>query len=221
VIYAGLDALRPSNYNVNPWIVPNGGSGLIRQIDGTLRACRIHNGEVELGTRNPAHYNRPMTRDTFNVPFEVSGDLMLHSRLDPVVTYGDNKTPTWEWFPNFHPVFVDEDNNVVTGCSIAKNGWTASGQIDKTYGIPRSYVYVKRPYQMQFGRWYHWSMRVPKVGEHQLWVDGELVYHVIEKYPPAKWWGRPMHAALRLDFYDFSLRNLTGDDAICPAGWHD
>jgi hypothetical protein len=105
---------------------------------------------------------------------------------------------------------VDEDNNIVTG--FAPNGkdrWSASGQIGGAYGIARAEVYVgAMNHDAQLGAWHRFKIVVPAVGVHEVWWDDTLVYRVVEKTPPAAWWGRPMHAGLRLDFYDYSLRNL-------------
>ena len=207
-IVAGLDT-NGTDHNAGEWIVPGGGAGLILQPDLSVRTCQLRNGRVTVGVENPMSYQRPMTRDTFTVPFEVSGEILLHSRATAPWILGEDRAPTWEWRPNFHPVFVDEDNNVVTGLSPIKNRWTASGQIDHVYGIPRREVHVAdMDHDAQLGSWHRWLMRVPSIGTHEVYWDDVLVYRVVEKDPPASWWGRPMHAALRLDFYDYSLRNL-------------
>jgi len=213
MIYAGVDS-NGTDYNVNAWIVPGGGAGLRREPDGSLRSVQLRNGKVT-GIENPMSYHRPMTRATFRPPFEVSGEIMLHSRADDPFIFGENRKPTWQWVPNWHPAFVDEDNNIVTGCNPGV-GWSASGEIDHKYDIARDFVYVKRPDTLEFGRWYRWRVSVPAIGHHAVFIDDVRVYEVIEKVPPARWWNRPIHVALRLDFYDVSMRNLTGDNVTLP-----
>jgi hypothetical protein len=205
-VTAGVD-INGKDHNTGDWIVPGWGGGLVLDSDMSHRVCQIRDGVVTKGVKNPVSYSRPMTRRTFTVPFEVSGEIFLISRMADPFIIGENRNPTWNWSPNFHPVFVDENNNVVTGLSEAKNRWTSSGQIDKVYGIPSVHRFkANMNHDDQLGAWHRWRMCVPEVGVHEVWWDGELAYRVVEKDPPAAWWGRPMHAALRLDFYDYKLR---------------
>lgn len=215
MIYAGVDS-NGTDYNRNAWVVPGGGAGLVREGDG-LRACQLRNGTVTPGIVNPMSYNRPRTRDTFTVPFEVSGEIVLHSRATDPVIFGTGLRPHWTWAVNFHPVFVDENNNVVTGFAPGSPNWSASGQIDGKYGIARAERYTP-PFDHDAqldGRRHSWRMVAPEVGAHEVYWDGDLVYRVVEKSPPAKWWsaGR-FHASLRLDYYDFTLYNLTPGDPV-------
>jgi hypothetical protein len=205
-VTAGVD-INGKDHNTGEWIVPGWGGGLMLDSDMSHRVCQIRNGVVTKGVKNPASYSRPMTRRTFTVPFEVSGEIFLISRMADPFIIGENRKPTWNWSPNFHPVFVDEDNNIVTGLSEENNRWSASGQIDKAYGIKAVERFkANMNHDAQLGVWHRWRMRVPEVGVHEVWWGGELVYRVVEKDPPAAWWGRPMHAALRLDFYDYKLK---------------
>ena len=219
MIYAGRDS-DGTNYNHNAWHVPGGGAGLWRAADGSYRSVQLRNGSV-LPIQNPMSYHRPMSAAHYTVPFEVGGEIFLHSRATNPWISGENRAPTWEWAPNVHPVFVDEDNNVVTGLSPSKGRWSASGQINKVYGIPRQSLFVaSMDHDAQLGAWHRWRVVVPATGVHEVYWDDLLVYRVVEKSPPAAWWGRPMRVALRLDFYDYSLRNLTGDDVtLYPDGY--
>lgn len=207
--YAGWDPYDGHDYNVNPWVFGGGGTGLYWSSRGTLRTGTLRGPASRIGASDA--YTRLFTRDPLEVPFEVEGEILIRERLDDVLTYGDNYRPHWEWGINFHPVFADEDNNVVTGVLPSKDHWTASGQIDKTYGIPRQYIKVANVNHDDLldWQWHHFKLVVPRVGEHLVWFDGQLAYHVIEKDPPAKWWPRKLFAGMRLDFYDFELRNLS------------
>ena len=222
-IYAGIDT-NGKNYNVNEWIVPSGGAGLVWQ-DGTLRCCQLRDGVVTLGIQNPMSYNRPLLTRTLTVPYTVSGMIFLHSRATDPFILGENRVPTWDWAPNLHPVFVDEDNNVVSGLSPTVNRWSASGQINKVYGIPRKEIYVAdMNHDAQMGAWHHFRMHVPRVGTHEIYWDDVLVYRVVEKDPPdgpAAWWPRSLHAALRLDFYDYSLKDLDPGPIAPPTQGDD
>ena len=173
-----------------------------------MRTCAIRDEHVTVGAHNA--YSRLILRDPVTVPFELSGEIRLHDRLDDVWIYGENRAPTWVWGVNLHPVFVDEDNNVVTGFAPnGKNRWSASGQIDHRYGIPRSEVFVAGiDHDTQFGAWHTFRMVVPTVGTHEVYWDDTLAYRVVEKSPPAAWWDRELRAGLRLDFYDVELRNM-------------
>ena len=216
MIYAGVDS-NGTDHNVNAWVVPGGGAGLVREGDG-LRVCQLRNGQVTPGIANPMSYNRPRTRDTFTVPFEVSGEIMLHSRATDPIIFGTGLKPHWTWGVSFHPVFVDENNNIVTGFAPGSTNWGASGQIDGKYGIARAERYTP-PFNHDAqldGRWHRWRMVVPAVGVHEVHWDDVLVYRVVEKSPPAAWWDRPLRAGLRLDYYDYSLRNLTPSDSEAP-----
>jgi hypothetical protein len=206
LVTAGVD-INGKDYNTGDWIVPGWGGGLVLDSDLSNRVCQIRYGLVTKGVKNPASYSRPMTRRTFTVPFEVSGEIFLISRMDDTFIIGENRKPTWNWSPNFHPVFVDEDNNVVTGLSEKNNQWSASGQINKEYGIPFIERYrAKMNHDDQIGAWHKWRMVVPEIGTHEVYWDNVLVYKVVEKNPPAEWWNRPLHVALRLDFYDYKLK---------------
>ena len=207
-IYAGIDT-NGQNYNTRDIIVDAGGSGLYKKLDGTLRVCQLRNNHVTLGIQNPMSYSRPRWKQQFIGPFYGQGEIFLHSRATDPYILGENRKPTWTWAPNFHPVFVDEDNNIVTGLSPVKNRWSASGQIDKTYGIPNvSRLNIVMNHDEQMGAWHTFRMEAPMRGIHMLYWDDEMVYRVVEPNPPAKWWGRPMSPGMRLDFYDYSLRNL-------------
>jgi len=223
-VYAGIDT-NGTNYNTQEWHVPSGGAGLVWQGDGSLRCCQIRNGKVTLGIQNPMSYNRPLLTKTLSVPYTVSGMIFLHSRAADPWIIGEDRAPTWDWAPNIHPVFVDEDNNVVSGLSPTANRWGASGQINKVYGIPRKEVFVaEMNHDAQMGAWHHFRMHVPRVGTHEIYWDDVLVYRVVEKDPPdgpAAWWPRSLHAALRLDFYDYSLRDLDPGPIAPPTQGDD
>ena len=204
------------NGNVNDWIMPAPGAALVWQEpskelgpDWSVRAGQIRNGVITVGIENPMSYNRPLLDHVMKVPFETSGKVFLHSRATDPWIIGEDRAPTWTWAPNFHPVFVDEDNNIVSGLSPTANRWSASGQIDKVYGIPRKEIFVaEMNHDEQMGAWHSWRMSVPEVGTHEIYWDDELVYRVVEKHPPAAWWSRPLKAGLRFDFYDYSLKDL-------------
>jgi hypothetical protein len=219
LIYAGIDwnGKDYNNYDdPNAWIIPASGGGLVVQPDLSVRCASIRNDEVIIGAHNG--YMRPQTTRTFTVPFEVSGEVFIHERLDNVTLIPSGNPPHWTWAFNVLPVFVDEDNNIVTGFAPESPNWSASGQIDKKYGIARAERYTP-PFNHddQIGAWHRWLVRVPAVGTHEVYWDDKLVYRVVEKTPPAKWWDRPLKVALRFDFYDVSLRfNPTTPPPITP-----
>lgn len=219
MIYAGVDS-NGTDYNRNAWVVPGGGAGLVREGDG-LRACQLRNGVVTPGIANPMSYNRPHTRDTFTVPFETSGEIELHSRAADPIIFGSGLRPHWVWGVTFSPVYVDEDNLIYTGFAPGATNWGASGQVDGKYGIARAERFTP-PFDAdaQFGGRHAWRMVVHEVGVHEVHWDGELVYRVVEKDPPAKWWTRPLRAGLRLDYYDYTLFNLTPGDAVTSFNWN-
>ncbi len=187
-----------------------GRSVLVVTESGTLRSGRVTAaGTVKLGAYGV--YSRIITRDALEPPYEFGGDILIRSRLDRVWIETEQREPTWKWGVNFHPAFVDEDNNIVSG--FAPNGkdrWSASGQINGPYGIARAYTYLPTGFDhdAQLGEWHTFRLVVPSKGHHIIYWDGVKVYEVIEKLPGAPWWDRPLHAGLRLDFYDFELRNL-------------
>jgi hypothetical protein len=219
VIYAGIDT-NGVDHNQQAWTVPCGGSGLVWTPQGTLRTAALRGGVAIPGAHNA--YSRIILRDPLTVPYTVSGEILLRSRLDSVVILGENRTPTWNWGAMFHPVFVDEDNNVVTGFAPGSTNWSASGQLDGKYGIARASRYTPPfDHDAQLGAWHRFRMEVPAVGHHRVFWDDVLVYDVVEKSPPAAWWTRPLRAGLRLDFYDFELRNLSPEAAMTlyPDGY--
>lgn len=214
-IYAGIDS-NGVDYNKNTITVPCGGSGLVLQSDLSVRTAALRNGVVTLGASDA--YMRVIAKDPVQVPFEVSAEITPHSRLHDVFIFGENRLPTWEWGLCFHPVFVDEDNNIVSCVKPSNKTWSASGQINKAYGIPRQSVFVKPvDHDAQMGVKHHALMRVPRVGWHEIYWDGQLVYRVVEKDPPASWWWRPLRWGFRFDFYDVSISNVRVSSGIQPS----
>ena len=217
MIYAGVDT-DGTNHNSNRWIVTGGGSGLVQETDGSLRACQLRNGQVVLGVENPMSYNRPETQDTFSAPFEFSGEIRINSRAPDgsVWILGENRAPTWQHGVCFS-IFADEDNNVMDCAKPALNVWSSSGQIDHAYGqIKYKYLYrnrVKYAEVLTEGVWHSFKMQVLAPGHHKLFWNDVLMVEAIEE-PVSPFWSRPLKCAMRLDFYDYSLRNLNPGDSM-------
>jgi len=206
-VVAGLDT-NGTDYNDGEWVVDGGGAGLILQPDLSVRACQLRNGTVTVGVENPMSYNRPHTRDALTIPFEIGGDIIIHSRATEPWIIGEDRAPTWVWAWCWYPLFVDEDNNAVSCAKTGASKWSATGQIDGKYGIPNSTVF-NGPIDWDglYGQWHTFRMVVPAIGTYEVYLDDKLIVRSVEN-PPAPWWSRPLRAGFRLDFFDYSLRNL-------------